>query len=106
VIPWCEKHGVAVVAYSPYGHGNFPGPDSKSGRVLQEIAAAHHATPRQVALRFLLRWPSMFTIPKASRPAHAEENAGAGELRLTKAEITRIDEAFPLGPPPRSLPML
>ena len=106
VIPWCERHGVAVVAYSPYGHGNFPGPDSKSGRVLQEIAAAHHATPRQVALRFLLRWPSMFTIPKASRPAHAEENAGAGELRLTKAEIARIDEAFPLGPPPRSLPML
>jgi diketogulonate reductase-like aldo/keto reductase len=106
VIPWCEKHGVAVVAYSPYGHGNFPGPDSKSGRVLQEIAAAHHATPRQVALRFLLRWPSTFAIPKASTPQHAEENAGAGELRLTKAEIARIDEAFPLGPPPRSLPML
>jgi diketogulonate reductase-like aldo/keto reductase len=106
VIPWCEKHGVAVVAYSPYGHGNFPGPGSRSGRVLQEIAAAHRATPRQVALRFLLRWPSMFAIPKASTPQHAEENAGAGELRLTKAEIARIDEAFPLGPPPRSLPML
>ena len=106
VIPWCEKHGVAVVAYSPYGHGRFPGRESKGGRVLQDIAAAHHATPRQVALRFLLRWPSMFAIPKASTPQHAEENAGAGELRLTKAEIARIDEAFPLGPPPRSLPML
>jgi diketogulonate reductase-like aldo/keto reductase len=106
VIPWCEKHGVAVVAYSPYGHGRFPGPESKGGRVLQDIAAAHHATPRQVALRFLLRWPCMFAIPKASTPQHAEENAGAGELRLTKAEIARIDEAFPLGPPPRSLPML
>jgi diketogulonate reductase-like aldo/keto reductase len=106
VIPWCEKHGVAVVAYSPYGHGRFPGPESKGGRVLQEIAAAHHATPRQVALRFLLRWPSMFAIPKASTPQHVEENAGAGEFRLTKAEIARIDEAFPLGPPPRSLPML
>jgi diketogulonate reductase-like aldo/keto reductase len=106
VIPWCEEHGVAVVAYSPFGHGDFPGPDSKKGHVLQEIAAVHRATPRQVALRFLLRWPSMFTIPKASRPQHAEENAGAGDLRLTKAEIARIDEAFPLGPPPRTLPML
>src|SRR6202158_1166233 len=85
VIPWCEEHGVAVVAYSPFGHGRFPGPDSKKGHVLQEIAAVHRATPRQVALRFLLRWPSMFTIPKASRPQHAEENAGAGDLRLTKA---------------------
>ena len=26
VIPWCEEHGVAVVAYSPFGHGRFPGP--------------------------------------------------------------------------------
>src|SRR5205823_992393 len=55
VIPWCETHGVAVVAYSPFGHGQFPGPDTDGGRVLQEIAAAHRATPRQVALRFLLR---------------------------------------------------
>ena len=44
VIPWCERHGVAVVAYSPYGHGDFPGPSAKGGRVLAEIAAAHRAT--------------------------------------------------------------
>src|SRR4029453_2243309 len=73
VIPWCEKHGVAVVAYAPYGHGEFPGPDTPGGRVLQEIAAHHRATPRQVALRFLLRWPNVFTIPKASSPEHAAE---------------------------------
>ena len=24
VIPWCAKHGVAVVAYSPFGHNDFP----------------------------------------------------------------------------------
>jgi diketogulonate reductase-like aldo/keto reductase len=106
VIPWCEAHGVAVVAYSPLGHGHFPGPRSKGGRVLQEIAAAHDATPRQVALRFLVRRPSVFAIPKASSPEHAAENAGAGDLRLTDAELARIDEAFPRGPRPRQLPML
>jgi diketogulonate reductase-like aldo/keto reductase len=106
VIPWCEQHNVAVVAYSPFGHGSFPGPRTKGGRVLQEIAAAHNATPRQVALRFLLRWPSLFTIPKASRPEHAAENAGAGDLFLTEAELARIDRAFPLGPRPRELPVL
>jgi diketogulonate reductase-like aldo/keto reductase len=106
VIPWCEEHGVAIVAYSPLGHGQFPGPHTKRGRVLQEIADAHDATPRQVALRFLGRRPSVFAIPKASTPEHAAENAGAGDLRLTAAEYSRIDEVFPRGPRPRVLPML
>jgi diketogulonate reductase-like aldo/keto reductase len=106
VLPWCEKHGVSVVAYSPFGHGRFPGPNTRGGRVLAQIARAHGATPRQVALRFLVRRPSVFTIPKASTPAHAEENAGAGDLRLSKDEIRRIDQAFPLGSPPRELPVL
>jgi diketogulonate reductase-like aldo/keto reductase len=106
VIPWCEKHDVAVVAYSPFGHGDFPEPDSRGGRVLEEIAKAHGATPRQVALSFIVRRPSVFTIPKASNVEHASENAGAGDLQLTDAEIARIDAAFPRGSKPRSLPML
>jgi len=106
VAPWCERHGVAVVAYSPFGHGSFPSPRTKGGRVLHEIATAHGATPRQVALRFLVRRPSFFTIPKASRPDHTAENAGAGDLQLTEAELARIDEAFPRGRRPRALPML
>ena len=106
VLPWCEKHGVAVVAYSPFGHGDFPGPRTRGGQVLQEIASAHHATPRQVALRFLVRRPALFTIPKTSSPEHAAENAGAGDLMLTAAEIARIDEALPIGRQPRALPML
>jgi diketogulonate reductase-like aldo/keto reductase len=106
VLPWCEAHRVAVVAYSPLGHGHFPGPRSAGGRVLREIAGAHDATPRQVALSFLVRHPCLFAIPKASSPDHAAENAGAGGLRLTDAELARIDEAFPRGPRPRQLPML
>ena len=106
VLPWCEKHGIAVVAYSPFGHGRFPGLNTKGGRVLYEIAALHGATPRQVALRFLVRRPSTFAIPKASTPEHAAENAGAGQLQLSDEEIARIDAAFPRGPRPRSLPTL
>jgi diketogulonate reductase-like aldo/keto reductase len=107
VIPWCEENGVAVVAYSPFGHaGGFPGSNTAEGQVLKTIADRHHATPRQVALRFLTRRPSMFAIPKASNASHAEENAGAGALDLNDAELAKIDAAFPLGPRPRSLPML
>lgn len=106
VLPWCERHAVAVVGYSPFGHGHFPSPQSSQGRVLQAIAAAHHATPRQVALRFLVRRPSLFTIPKASSVEHAGENAGAGSLQLTKGELARISDAFPVGPPSKELPVI
>ena len=105
VIPWCEEHGVAVVGYSPFGHGRFPGPNTAGGRVLAAIAAAHGATARQVALAFLVRRPALFTIPKAADAGHATENAGAGDLRLNDDEIARIDAAFPVGWP-RGLAML
>jgi diketogulonate reductase-like aldo/keto reductase len=103
----CEENDVAVVAYSPFGHkGRFPGPRTAGGRVLKDIADAHDATAHQVALRFLVRRPSLFAIPKASSPEHAAENARAGDLRLTEAEFDRIDEAFRLGNRTRALPMM
>ena len=106
VIPWCERHGTAVVAYSPFGHDDFPSPRSKGGEVLQAISDAQKASPRQVALAFLTRSPSVFAIPKASSAEHAAENAGAGALKLSQSELAALDEAFPRGPKPRSLPML
>ena len=106
VVPWCEQHGVAVVAYSPFGHDDFPSPKSKGGEVLQTIAEAHDATARQVALSFLSRKALSFAIPKASSAQHAAENAAAGDLVLDDREIAAIDQAFPRGPKPRGLPML
>ena len=106
VIPWCERNGVAVVAYSPFGHNDFPSPRSKAGEVLQAIADAHHASARQVALAFLTRIPAMFAIPKAASAEHAADNAAAGSLRLSDSEIAALDKAFPRGPKPRGLPML
>jgi diketogulonate reductase-like aldo/keto reductase len=97
VIPFCGEHGIAFVAYSPFGSGKFPSPRSAGGRVLAEIAKAHDATPHQIALAFLLRWPFLFTIPKASRAEHAAENAAAVEIELGEEEVRRIEEAFPRG---------
>jgi diketogulonate reductase-like aldo/keto reductase len=107
VLPWCERHGVAVVGYSPFGHkAGVPGHRTSRGRVLTDIAAAHGATVRQVVLAFLVRRPPLFTIPKASNPDHTADNAGAGDLRLSEDEIARIDEVFPLDRRPRALPTL
>ncbi|MGH6707996.1 MAG: aldo/keto reductase [Bradyrhizobium sp.] len=106
VIPWCERHGVAVVAYSPFGHNDFPSPHSKAGAVLQAIAQARRVTAHQVALAFLTRIQAVFAIPKAASAEHAADNAAAGKLTLTASEIEALDNAFPRGPKPRSLPML
>jgi diketogulonate reductase-like aldo/keto reductase len=87
--------GTAFVAYSPLGSGGFPAPGSPGGKVLAAIARTHGKTPRQVALAFLCRQPGTFAIPKAANQVHVEENAGAAGLKLSAAEIARIEEAFP-----------
>jgi diketogulonate reductase-like aldo/keto reductase len=107
VLPWCREHGTAVVAYTPFGQsGALWNPATAQGRVLQTIAAANRATPRQVALRFLLRHPEVFVIPKASDLRHVEENAGATAFELSDADLAAIDAAFPRGRAPNRLPMI
>ncbi|MCU1330265.1 MAG: oxidoreductase [Bryobacterales bacterium] len=106
VMPWCEKHGVAVVAYSPFGSGSFPRSGTPGRQALNEVALVHGVTPRQVALAFVTRSPNVFTIPKAAAAAHVEDNAAAANLQLGPADVARLERAFPKGPKPRSLPMI
>jgi diketogulonate reductase-like aldo/keto reductase len=98
LVAYCQRHDIALVGYSPFGHGHFPKPGSKGGKVLAAVAARHGATPRQVALAFLVRQPPLFTIPKASRVEHVEDNAAALELVLGDQDIAEIDAAFPVPP--------
>ena len=105
-MPVCGDRQIAVVAYTPLGHGHFPSPRSWKGRVLAELAHARGVTPQALALAFVVRRSSTFAIPKASTPAHALANAAAGDLELTDEELARIEAAFPAGPPPAELPML
>jgi diketogulonate reductase-like aldo/keto reductase len=86
VLPWCERHGAAVVGYTPLARGGY----MQEGAVV-EIARARGVTPRQVVLNFLTRRQALFTIPKAGHLNHVRENAAALDFRLTRAEIARID---------------
>ena len=89
VIPWCEKHRVAVVAYSPFKSGAL-----RITKRLQEIAARVGATPRQVVLAFLTRRPSVLAIPKTSNVAHVEELAKT--VTLDDATIRELADLFPM----------
>jgi diketogulonate reductase-like aldo/keto reductase len=95
VIPYCRQQGIAVVGYSPFGNGDFPGPDTPGGRVLAEVATGIGSTPRRVALAFLVRESGTFTIPKAATLDHVRDNAG-GDLQLLPSARDRVDAAFAL----------
>jgi diketogulonate reductase-like aldo/keto reductase len=92
-VPYCRERGIAVVGYTPFGRGDWE--DRPGVRSIEQIAAKHGATPRQVILAFLTR-DVVFTIPKAARVAHVDENAGAGNLRLDGDDVAAIDAAFPV----------
>ena len=91
-LPYCEQHGIAVVAYTPFGRGDWE--DRAGAHELEAIARKHGVTPRGVILAFLTRNPLTFAIAKASTVEHVEENAVVP--RLDEDEIARIDRAFPV----------
>ena len=93
-----RERRIAIVAYTPFGRGAFLR-SAASRAALERVAEKHGATARQVVLAFLTRDPNLFTIPKASRLEHVEENARAGKLELDAADVAAIEEAFPLGAP-------
>lgn len=109
VLPFCRREDVALVAYSPFGGGDtdgFPPAESSGGRVLTEVAAECGATPRQVALAFLLDQGGVFAIPKSASAAHVRENAQAAEVILTADQRECLEAAFPRGEEPRVLPVI
>jgi diketogulonate reductase-like aldo/keto reductase len=78
------------MAYSPVGQG---------GRLLRNpalktVAARHGVTPAQVAIAWSLRHPGVISIPKSGDSAHVRENAAAGALVLSPADLADIDRAY------------
>lgn len=90
VLEACEREGIGFMAYFPLAAGSLARP----GGVVDAVAAAHEATPGQVALAWLLaRSPVVLAIPGTSSLAHLEENVAAAELTLTAGELARLDAA-------------
>jgi diketogulonate reductase-like aldo/keto reductase len=100
LLPFCRKHEMPVMAYSPLEQGRMLG-----HKVLAEIATQHDATPAQVALAWLLR-QNVIVIPKATSTAHVDENLGALDLKLTTTDVATLDRAFPAPTKQQPLDML
>lgn len=118
LLPWAQANDRLVIAYSPLGQGLLSGrydedhpptgavrrgsplflPDNlRRARplldALRQVAAAHSATPAQVALAWVLRRPNVVVIPGASSVAQAETNAEAADLQLSEDEARALNEA-------------
>jgi aryl-alcohol dehydrogenase-like predicted oxidoreductase len=60
---------------------------------LREIAAAHDATPAQIALAWVIRRPNVVAIPGASSVTQLEQNVAAADISLSDEEDERLSSA-------------
>ena len=115
LVPWAAAHDRLVIAFSPLAQGILLGdrqPPMNMARwtrrilgtpqagdvgalwaVIREVAAAHAATPAQVALAWLIGHPSVVAIPGARTVEQLESNALAADLALTTDEHERLTDA-------------
>ena len=96
LLPWCEQHGMPVMAYSPLGG---PGANLLRDPTLARIGAAHGCSAAAVALAWTIRSGNVIAIPESGSAAHVKENAVALSLTLTPQELQTLDAAHP--PPNR-----
>lgn len=91
VLPYCQKEGITVIAYSPLAMGKLTEKGTKAYEVLSSIANAHSKTISQIALNWLISKRNVIAIPKASSSEHMIENAGSCDFKLTKSDLQKID---------------
>jgi pyridoxine 4-dehydrogenase len=85
VVDYCEQNGIVFIPWFPLGAGRV------AGEILNRVAQAHHASPTQVALAWLLqRSPVMLPIPGTSSIEHLEQNLTAASLRLKHEEYQEL----------------
>jgi diketogulonate reductase-like aldo/keto reductase len=98
LLPWCRKHGVPLMAYTPLGQGRLA-----RDKAVQAIAKRRGVAPLQVALAWTLLGEGVISIPKTGQRAHVEQNRAAADLALSAEDLAELDRAFP--PPTRAEPL-
>jgi diketogulonate reductase-like aldo/keto reductase len=101
LLPWMRGRRIPTMAYSPVEQSRL----LRNAKLI-DFTRRHGMTPAQAALGWLLSKEDVIAIPKAGRRAHARENAGALEVRLSREQLAELDEAFPPPKKATSLEML
>ena len=94
IIPYCEEKKIAVVGYSPFGHGKSLY-QSSFGNILENLSIKYNRNPRQIILNFLVTYKCIFTIPKTTHIKNVIENSNSVGWNLEAEDIELINQAFP-----------
>ena len=97
LLPWCARHKVAIMAYSPLGAGGKA--TLLVDPTLKKVAEARGVGPATVALAWAMRDGRTMVVTETASAKHVREDAAALTLSLSQAELGALDAAFP---PPRA----
>jgi diketogulonate reductase-like aldo/keto reductase len=89
LMPWQQKRGIPLMAYSPIEQGRLA-----HHRSLSEVAVHHNATPAQIALAWVLaQRPWIAPIPGTTKLHRLDENLAALDVELTPDDLRDIESA-------------
>ncbi|MFP3045248.1 MAG: aldo/keto reductase [Thermocladium sp.] len=94
ILPYAEREGITIIAYSPLGTGAILRPGSKEYKLLEEVGSKYGKTPAQVLLNWVIRKPNIVAIPKAARLEHMRENMGAIGWKLDDDDVKKLDSLY------------
>lgn len=81
----CERHGMAMTAYSPLGRSAL-----LEDATLQALAAAHGRSVSQIVLRWHVQQPGVIAIPRSKTRDHIVKNLDVFGFELSPDEMGRI----------------
>ena len=93
LIPWCDRHKMPIMAYSPLGAGGKAA--LLSNPVLTRLGAARGVSSAAIALAWVMRDGRTIAITETASAKHIREDAAALPLTLSADEIKALDAAFP-----------
>jgi len=91
-LPYYQKEGITMTAYSPLGHSGFKNLNGEIGGRLKNLAESHNATIQQIAIAWLINHERVITIPKAFKIEHINANFEATKIKLSEEEIKSLYE--------------
>ena len=94
ILPYCQKEGLTLIAYSPLGQGKIPRGKGSRFKVLDEVAGKSGKSRNRVALAWVLQHDSVVAIPKAADMGHVKENAEVADWKLDEEDYQKLAKAF------------
>lgn len=95
LIPWCEKHNVIFMAYSPIGHDNEHKIPFVNSATLKNLSYKNNVSIESLLLRFVIRNENVITVFKTSSVEHLISNMNHVFEKINENDLSTIDKIFP-----------